>query len=67
MKIHEFLIKAREDAGYERKTACELSGISYSTVSGWELGIKQPNIALLNDYLDFLGVTLTLGRGGDYE
>lgn len=68
MKFTDFLIKARKDAGYKsaKKAALEF-GMAYSTIGYWERGERVPNLEVLNDYLDFLGVKFTIGRGGDLE
>ena len=66
MKLTEFLIKARKEAGYKyAKRAAREFGMSYSGLRFWESGERVPNLELLNDYLDFLGTQLTIGRGGD--
>lgn len=66
MRLTEFLKTARKDAGYKfAKQAAREFGMSYSGLRFWESGERVPNLELLNDYLDFLGVQLTIGRGGD--
>lgn len=67
MKLSEFLKKARKDAGYKVVMAADLSGIARSSIRDWEHDRKTPSLYLLNDYLDFLGVSLTIGKGGDLK
>lgn len=57
--IGRFIAERRREMGYTQDHLGKLLGISGKVVSKWETGTCLPDILLLNDLSELLGVTTT--------
>lgn len=57
--IGRFIAERRKEMGYTQDHLGKLLGISGKVVSKWETGTCLPDILLLNDLSELLGVTTT--------
>lgn len=57
-KFSLMLSKSRNDAGVSQKTMAQALGKSVNTIQNWESGIGCPNFLDLEDWFEFLGLSL---------
>lgn len=58
MKISEAIMLARKRAGLTQKQLAQKSGVTASTLSNWELGLRAPMLPPLIAVADALGISL---------
>lgn len=64
-KIGKLLLGLRREKGLTQKQLADLMGISDRTVSKWERGLGLPDVSLLHELSDILGVNIEQILTGD--
>ena len=57
-KIGMFIARCRKEKGLTQSVLGEKLGVSYKAVSKWENGKSMPDISIMKDLCDILGITL---------
>lgn len=60
MNIGETIKRVRKELGLSQEDLAEQFGLSVQAVSKWECGLSYPDITLLPQIADYLGVTLDM-------
>lgn len=65
MDIGETIKRVRKELGLSQENLAEQFGLSVQAVSKWECGLSYPDITLLPQIADYLGVTLDMLLRGE--
>lgn len=67
IKIGEYIARKRKEQELTQMQFAELVGVSNKTISKWETGLRMPDVAILQNVCDVLGVTVNeLLAGEDF-
>lgn len=67
LKIGKFIARLRKEKGLTQEQFGELLGVSNRTVSRWETGRNMPDLSILKEVANCLGVPLTDLLEGEYS
>lgn len=57
-KVGKFIAEKRKEKGYTQEKMGEMLGVNGKTISKWERGVNAPDISLLSEISNLLGITL---------
>lgn len=66
-KVGNLILSLRKEKGLTQKALADTMNISDRTISKWERGIGCPDVSLLHDLSDILGVNIDKILSGDLE
>ena len=66
-KVGAFIAKLRKEKGMTQEKLGDKLGVSSKTVSKWERGVNAPDIALLTQLSDILGIGVNELLNGEYK
>ena len=66
-KVGAFIAKLRKEKGMPQEKLGDKLGVSSKTVSKWERGVNAPDIALLTQLSDILGIGVNELLNGEYK
>ncbi len=66
-KVGNIILSLRKEKGWTQKALADAMNISDRTISKWERGIGCPDVSLLHDLSDLLGVNIDKILSGDLE